>query len=223
MIRNEIREWRQAILVALVLMIVIRSFFVQAFKIPSGSMRPTLMEGDKLFVEKLSYRFSGPKRGDIMVFKYPYSGAISFMDQSILVRDGHINVDGEDLESPPFYKALYYKVVYHYLGEKDFIKRLVAFPGETVEIKDGKIWVNSQCLTDPELFGKFYYYNHDPFGGPNEKIQVPENSYYVLGDNSANSTDSRFWGFVPKKNLVGRAVFRWWVWPFDVKRLGTLR
>ena len=174
---REGKEWAQSIVVALLLTLVIRTFVIQAFKIPSGSMRPTLMEGDKLFVNKYTYRFHPPKRGAIVVFKYP--------------------------EDP----------------KKDFIKRLVALENETVEIRDGKISVDGQVLDDPETFGKFYYYNHDPFGGPNEKIKVPENAYYVLGDNSANSTDSRFWGFVPKANLVGKAVFRWW----PLTKIGKLK
>ena len=175
--KREGKEWAQSIIVALILTLIIRTFIIQAFKIPSGSMRPTLMEGDKLFVNKYVYRFHPPQRGDIIVFKYP-----------------------EDMK-------------------KDFIKRLVAFENETVEIKDGKIYVDQKALEDSNAFGKFYYYNHDPFGGPGEKIRVPKDSYYVLGDNSANSTDSRFWGFVPKANLVGKAVFRWW----PPRKIGTLK
>ena len=174
---KEAKEWAHSIVVALLLTLVIRTFVVQAFKIPSGSMRPTLLEGDKLFVNKFIYRFHLPERGDILVFKYP--------------------------DDP----------------KKDFIKRLVATGGETVEIRDGKIYVDGKPLDDPKGFGKFYYYNHDPFGGPNEKVKVPENSFYVLGDNSANSTDSRFWGFVPRKNLVGKAMFRWW----PPKRMGPVK
>ena len=87
-----------------------------------------------------------------------------------------------------------------------------------MEIHDGKIYVNGKVLEDPKTFGRFYYYNHDPYGGPNEKIKVPEDSYYVLGDNSSNSTDSRFWGFVPKKNMVGKALVRWW----PLNRLGQI-
>src|SRR3989338_2140385 len=97
---QEAKEWAQSIVIALVLTLIIRAFVIQAFKIPSGSMRPTLTEGDKLFVSKFIYRFKSPERGDIVVFKYP--------------------------EDP----------------KKDFIKRLVAFEGETVEIKDGKIIVS---------------------------------------------------------------------------------
>ncbi len=168
MLLREGKEWIHSILVALVLTLIIRTFVIQAFKIPSGSMRPTLMEGDKLFVNKYVYRFETPKPGDIIVFKYP-------MDP-----------------------------------KKDFIKRLVASGGDEVEIRDGKIYVNGKALEDPQPFGKFYYYNHDPYGAPGVATKVPEGNYYVLGDNSANSTDSRFWGFIPKKSVLGKAVFRWW-------------
>lgn len=184
---REGKEWAQSILVALVLTLVIRAYVVQAFKIPSGSMRPTLMEGDKLFVNKYIYRFQSPERGDIVVFRYP----------------GNPNNPYEAARD----------------RKKDFIKRLVAFGGEVVEIKDGKIIVEGKVLDNPETFGKFYYYNHEPYGGPNEKIHVPKDCYYVLGDNSANSTDSRFWGFFPKTNLIGKAIFRWW----PPKKIGTLK
>lgn len=174
---REAKEWGQSILVALVLTLIIRAYVIQAFKIPSGSMRPTLMEGDKLFVNKFIYRFKPMRPGDIIVFKYP----------------------GDP--------------------KKDFIKRLVALEGQVVEIRDGKAIVDGEILDDPETFGKFYYYNHDPFGGPDEKIKVPKDAVYVLGDNSANSTDSRFWGFVPKKNIHGKAVFRWW----PLQKIGELK
>ena len=147
--------------------VIIRTNFIQAFRIPSEAMQPTLLKGDKLFVDKFIYKQSMPKRGDVIVFKYP--------------------------KDP----------------KKDFIKRVVAFEGETVEIKDGKIFINDKPLTD-EPFNKIYYYNHEPYGTTNEKVTVPANSFYVLGDNSANSTDSRFWGFVPKENLIGKAFKIWW-------------
>lgn len=175
-LRREIKEWVQSLLIAVLMTLVVRTYVIQAFKIPSGSMRPTLMEGDKIFVNKYVYRLNAPERGDIVVFKFP--------------------VD----------------------MKKDFIKRLVAFEDEQVEIRDGKIYINGKPLEDPDTFGKFYYYNHDPFGGPNERIRVPKESYFVLGDNSANSTDGRFWGFVPKKNMIGKAVFRWW----PLTRMGLL-
>lgn len=176
-IKREAKEWFHSILVALILTLVIRTYVIQAFKIPSGSMRPTLLEGDKLFVNKYIYRFEKPKRGDIIVFRYP--------------------------QDP----------------KKDFIKRLVAMGGETVEIRDGKIFVDGKEMGRGDGLGEFYYYNHDPYGGPGEQIKVPTNMYYVLGDNSANSTDSRFWGFVPKGYVLGKAVFRWW----PPKRIGLIK
>lgn len=176
MVKREAKEWAHSIVVALILTLIIRTFVVQAFKIPSGSMRPTLLEGDKLFVNKYVYRFEKPKRGDIIVFRFPND------------------------------------------PKKDFIKRLVASGGETVEIRDGRLYVDGDVLDDTDTFGRFFYYNHDPYGGPDEKVRVPEDSYYVLGDNSANSTDSRFWGFVPKKNVLGKAFFRWW----PPRRIGTV-
>ena len=147
--------------------IIITTNFIQGFKIPSEAMKPTLLKGDKLFVDKFIYKKSMPKRGDVIVFKYP--------------------------QDP----------------KKDFVKRVAAFEGETVEIKDGKIFINDKSLTD-EPFSKIYYYNHDPYGTTNKKVTVPENSFYVLGDNSANSSDSRSWGFVPKENLIGKAFKIWW-------------
>ena len=175
----QVKEWVPSILFAAILVFgIIRPFIVQAFKIPSGSMRPTLMEGDKLFVNKFIYRFRAPHRGDIIVFKYPGNPY--------------------DPSEPKSEK------------KKDFIKRLAAFEGEVVEIHDGKILVNGKVLDETMPFAKFYYFNHDPFGSPAQKVKVPKDSYFVLGDNSANSRDSRFWGFVPKKNVLGKAFFRWW-------------
>ncbi len=176
---TQIKEWVPSILFAAILVFgVIRPFIVQAFKIPSGSMRPTLMEGDKLFVNKFIYRFHAPERGDIIVFKYP----------------GNANDPTEPKSE----------------RKKDFIKRLVAFENELVEIRDGKIIVDGRILQDPSKFDRFYYFNHDPFGSPGQKIKIPKESYFVLGDNSANSRDGRFWGFVPRKNVLGKAFFRWW-------------
>ena len=170
---TEGKEWAWSIGVSLFLVFgIVRPFIVQAYKIPSGSMIPTLQIGDKLFVNKYTYRFHAPKNGDIAVFLFP----------------------DPDKSHP----------------KKDYIKRLVASEGETVEIRNGKIYLNDRPLTDPATFGKFYYYNHGPYADPGQEITVPKDSYFALGDNSANSTDGRFWGFVPKKNMIGKAVFRWW-------------
>lgn len=178
-IKAFIREWVEAIVVALVLAIAIRTFILQPFRIPSTSMVPTLVVGDRLMVNKLSYGaivplttyrlpgFSKPKRGDIIVFRAP-----------------------ED-------------------RKKDFIKRLVGLSGEKVEIKFGDIYVNGQLVTDP-VIKNIYYYNRGTYGEVNKPITVPAGYYFVLGDNSGSSSDSRFWGFVPQNDVIGKAEFIYW-------------
>ncbi len=177
--KSVIREWVESIIIAFILAMIIRTFIVQAFKIPTGSMRPTLMEGDIILVNKFIYgakipftqwrlpALRPPKRGDVIVFIYP--------------------------ENPT----------------KDFIKRLVAFPGERVEIKNGTVYINDKPLLDPE-FSSRYYYNRGELGQEGEKIIVPKDSFFVLGDNSASSQDSRYWGFLPYKNLLGKAFLIYW-------------
>ena len=181
-IRSVTREWVESIVIAFVLAMFIRTFFFQAFRIPSGSMRMTLIEGDRLLVNKLVYGpllplfhkripgFSKPQRGDVVVFIYP-----------------------ED-------------------RKRDFIKRLIAVGGETVEIKMGDIYINGQEVTDPTI-KNIYYYNRGPHGGVNQKVVVPDGYYYVLGDNSESSHDSRFWGFVPEQYVIGKAQLIYW--PLD--------
>ena len=168
--RYWIKEWVEPILVAIVLAIFIRTFFVQAFKIPTGSMRDTLLEGDRILVNKLIYRFKEPERGDIIVFRYP-------LDPS-----------------------------------RDFIKRLIAVGGETVEIRNYDVYIDGSLLTEPHFIRQNRYYNRNdwPFGKVGQRIEVPEDHYFVLGDNSKHSSDSRFWGFVPKEEVRGKAFFIYW-------------
>ena len=177
--KSVIREWTESIIVAFILAMIIRSFVIQAFKIPTGSMRPTLLEGDLILVNKFIYgakipftnlrlpKFRSPQRGDVIVFIYP--------------------------ENP----------------KKDFIKRLVALEGETVEIKNGTIYIMDKPLLDT-VFNQRYYYNRGPFAQEDQKIVVSKGSFFVLGDNSASSQDSRYWGFVPRENILGEAILIYW-------------
>ena len=167
------KEWGEPFLIAAIIAIFIRTFLLGPYKIPTGSMRLTLLEGDRIFVDKITYHFRLPKRGEIVVFKYP--------------------VD----------------------PKKDFVKRLIAFGGEEVEIRDGSVFINGKRLTEPAQIPSHYYYNRNdwPYSKEGQKIMVPPDSYFVLGDNSAQSSDSRNWGFVPKSNLIGRAFLIWW--PLD--------
>jgi signal peptidase I len=177
--KSVVRDWIESILVAFILAMFIRTFIVQAFKIPTGSMRPTLLAGDIILVNKFIYgakipfskyrlpKVRLPKRGDVIVFIFP--------------------------EDP----------------KKDFIKRLVGLPGDMVEIKNGTIYVNNQPLVDYG-FSQRYYYNRGDFAQESRGITVPADNYFVLGDNSASSQDSRYWGFVPEKNILGEAMIIYW-------------
>ncbi len=161
-------KYGTSIVVAVTIAVVIRVFFLGVFKIPSGSMRETLLEGDRIIVNKLIYRFHEPQTGDVIVFKYP--------------------------EDP----------------KRDFIKRLVGRPGDRVAIREGKVYINGQALARPEIFQRNPYYNMGAFGAEGAEIDVPQDAYFVLGDNSMSSRDSRYWGFVPRRFLVGKAVLIFW-------------
>jgi len=169
--RAIIWEYVESFVIAIALALIVRTFVIQPFKIPSGSMRPTLIEGDRILVNKYLYRFEKPTPGDVIVFK--------------------------SIGSPDSPK-------------KDYIKRLVAVGGDTVEIREGKIWIHQEVLDKPDAFRDFFYYNRGEYGQEGETIIVPEEHYFVLGDNSGSSLDSRFWGYVPRKNLIGRAFFIFW-------------
>lgn len=165
------KNWGEPLLVAGIFALLIRTFLFAPYKIPTGSMIPTLLVGDKIFVDKISYRFNPPKRGDIVVFKYPLD------------------------------------------PKKDFVKRLAGLPGERVEIRGGVALIDGRPMTDPP-FSNNYYYNVDrddwKYGRTGQVFEIPAHFYFVLGDNSANSSDSRNWGFVPHHNVRGKAKFIWW-------------
>ena len=141
---------------------VVRPFIVEAFVIPSESMVPTLLVGDRVLANKFIYDFTEPDRGDIVVFK-------------------SVEVENENL-----------------------IKRVIGLPGDRVEVRGGTVYINGERLKDPYVNKQFP--DTSSFG----PRTVPENSYFMMGDNRANSQDSRFFGPVPEDNLVGEAFLRFW-------------
>ncbi|MCB1217287.1 signal peptidase I [bacterium] len=158
-------EWIPTIVMALGLALVLKSFVVASFYIPSGSMENTLKKGDLLIADKLSFKLLGqdPQRGDIMIFRYP--------------------------KDP----------------KKDYIKRVIGLPGDSVRVQDHTVYVNGEALIED-------YIAEDPdFDYPS--VTVPEDSYFVMGDNRNHSSDSRVWGFVPRDNIEGRALFVFWPRP----------
>ncbi len=198
--KSVIREYTEAIIIALVLALFIRTFVVQAFKIPSGSMLPTLKIGDHILVSKFIYGvkipFSGkvlipfkkPKVNDIIVFKYP--------------------------ENP----------------ELDFIKRVVGGPGDIIAIRDKKVIINGQPFEDKygthfdSRIISAVNSSRDNFGPK----KIPDNKLFVMGDNRDNSHDSRFWGFVDIQSVRGKAVVVYWSWDvlqpfFSIERFKSVR
>lgn len=187
--KSEAREWMESLLIALIIALFIRTFVVQAFKIPSGSMIPSFNIGDRIFVNKFIYgakipftdlRFPAirkPARGDVIVFISP-----------------------ED-------------------RKKDFVKRLIATEGETVEIKEGRIYIDGKAVDGPASIRAVAYQNGGEYGKEGQPIKVPKDCYFALGDNTGSSKDSRFWGFVPKKNMLGKVIFIYW--PLD--RIRTVK
>jgi len=195
------RENIEAIVIAVVLALFIRTFVVQAFKIPSGSMQPTLLIGDHILVNKFIYGIgipftdiklfdaNKPGRGDVIVFIY-----------------------AED-------------------ESKDYIKRVVGLPGDTIQIIDKQIFLNSEpyhdsfgVYDDPVTLKRGYLNsNRDNFG----PVTVPPNALFVMGDNRDHSADSRFWGFVDFNKVRGKAFIIYWSWEsafrnFRLTRIGRL-
>jgi signal peptidase I len=189
--KSVVREYVEAIAIAILLALVIRTLIVQAFTIPSGSMMDTLLVGDYILVNKFLYgpevpladyrlpALRPPHRGDIIVFKYPQD------------------------------------------EKRDFIKRIIGTPGDTVQVRGQQVLINGQALEEP-----YVRRNPSPLvhsGSPNfcgyayacEPLVVPADSYFVMGDNRDNSQDSRYWGFVKRDKIKGKAFLIYWSWDSD--------
>ena len=179
--KSTAREYFESICVAVILALFVRTFVVQAFKIPTGSMENNLLIGDHLLVNKFVFAPTSTRlermllpidpirRGDIIVFKYP--------------------------EEP----------------ERDFIKRVIGLPGETLELKNKKVYINNKPLDEPYVH--FLVQPDDENGGDFDvrvrygPVTVPDGHYFMMGDNRDNSQDSRYWGFLPQDYVKGKALF----------------
>jgi signal peptidase I len=186
--KSVVREYVEAIAIAILLALVIRTLIIQAFTIPSGSMKDTLLEGDYILVNKFlygpevpftDYRLPGlrnPSRGDIIVFKYPQD------------------------------------------EKRDFIKRIIGTPGDTVQVRGEQVLVNGQPLVEPYVrrvegpLGDRGQPTYCGYAYGCEPTVVPPGSYFVMGDNRNNSQDGRYWGFVRKDKIKGKAFLIYWSW-----------
>jgi signal peptidase I len=191
--KSTVREYFESILVAVVLALFVRTFVFQAFKIPTGSMKPNLLVGDHLIVNKFIFAPTASglerallpmrpiERGDIIVFKYP--------------------------EEP----------------ERDFIKRVIGLPGDTLELQNQTVLINGQALTEPYAHYLFPPAAEGQMEGDLRRrygpVTVPDGHYFMMGDNRDDSQDSRFWGFLPQSYVKGRALFIYW--SFDTPEDGS--
>ncbi|HEY9816052.1 MAG TPA: signal peptidase I [Candidatus Obscuribacterales bacterium] len=168
-------EWVKIFGVSIVLAFGIRHFIAEARYIPTESMLPTLQVNDRLIIEKISYRFRPPLRGEIIVFSPP---------------------EGLQRQQPDFHDAL--------------IKRVIGLPGDSVAIASGRVYINDQPIAE-QYIAEVPNYEWGP-------VTIPEQSYFVLGDNRNRSNDSHFWGYVNEDDIIGRAVVRFW----PLKRIGGI-
>lgn len=189
-IKAVIKETIETVVFVVVMVVIIRFFVGEIRWIPSGSMKPTLIEGDRIFVERVSRFFTTPKRGDIMVFYPPM----------------------EPLRQDP--KAIFERLTGFFCKDIAYIKRVIGLPGDRIWIKpdsDGRyvVYVNGKKLEEQYIMDDYDYIpcSEKMYCGP---FTVPKDKFFMLGDNRGNSQDSRFWGFLPKERFVGRAVFLFW-------------
>lgn len=206
--KANLKELIDTVVFVIVAVIIIRFFIAELRWIPSGSMKPTLVEGDRIVVEKLtkfpnilrSHKFENePKRGDIMIFYPPFV----------------------KLKSDPW--AIFSRLTGFFCKDIAYIKRVIGLPGEKFEIKKNNngafhVYINDTRLDEEYIMSEYDYHvcKENMFCGP---FIIPEDNYFMMGDNRGNSQDSRFWGTLPKDRFIGRAVFTFW----PIKNIGILK
>ena len=205
--KNTVREWIESLVFAFVLAMLLRTFVIEAMKIPTGSMEPTL-HGIVATCKVCGSNYSGTDYTD----KRNKKRCPKDRTRLKVIQQGDrilVNKFIYKFKAPERGDIVGFKPPHE--PKKNFVKRLIAIGGEEVEIKEGKIYVNGEVIKDnPGPIGRIYYYNRGEYGKEGVKIKVPEGYFFAMGDNSANSYDSRYWGFVPKKNLIGKTFLIFW-------------
>jgi signal peptidase I len=185
-----LRELPVLLLIAFVLAFLLRTFVLQVFYIPSSSMEPTLRIDDRMVVEKVTYRFREPERGEVVVFE---GESFASLNGDTPVATRVVRGFGQFLGVVP-------------ASARDFVKRVIGLPGDEIRIEGGKVFVNDEPLDEP-----YVVYDDQSDYGP---VTVPDGHLFFLGDNRPNSSDSRrSLGFVPRHHVVGRSAVI--IWPFD--------
>ncbi|MBI2011855.1 signal peptidase I [Candidatus Daviesbacteria bacterium] len=166
-IRSKIIEFIQTLVVFLAIGTAVYLFIAQPHKVSGSSMFQTLHDGDYIITNKISYRFSEPKKGEIIVFKDPGN------------------------------------------SDEDYIKRIIGKEGDVVKLSTGKVFVNGEAIREPYL-GRDAYSEPGAFLAEDQEVIVPQNHFFVLGDNRIASSDSRQWGFIGRDEIIGKALIRYW-------------
>ena len=198
--KSTVREYFESIVIAVILALFVRTFVLQAFKIPTGSMENNLLIGDHLLVNKFVFSPTASsveralmpigtiKRGDVLVFKSPVE------------------------------------------PERDLIKRVIGLPGDKLEQKEKKIFINGQPLNEPYVFFLEPPHHNSELSEANTSsdprenygpVTVPPNQYFMMGDNRDNSLDSRYWGFVPRENIIGKPLIIYWSYNASTESLAS--
>ncbi|MDD3594115.1 MAG: signal peptidase I [Candidatus Gastranaerophilales bacterium] len=189
-IKSFLKELIETIIVVTVLVVIIRGFIGEPRWIPSASMRSTLLEGDRVFIEKISANFTKPERGDILVFYPPF----------------------EKLDND--YWSQFTRFIGFFDKKDAYIKRVIGVGGDKIFITSDKksgrsiVFVNDKKIDEPYLYeNRTIECTKNMYCGP---MVVPKGYYFMLGDNRANSQDARFWGFLPESRIIGKACFIFW-------------
>ncbi|MGO2242544.1 MAG: signal peptidase I [Halomonas sp.] len=205
-------DYARSFFPVLLIVLVVRSFIVEPFQIPSGSMRPTLEVGDFILVNKFAYglrlpvvntRFidvDDPERGDVMVFRFPDEPSVNFIKRVVGLPGDRIRYEGKQL----------------YINDEPIAKELA---------EEGPEASPEQLLLAETLGGADHFvYNNPRDPGPQmREVEVPAGHYFMMGDNRDHSNDSRYWGFVPEENIVGRAFAVWMHWDGGLPSFTSVR
>lgn len=184
---RSILELVAILFITVVFAILLQSFVIKSVTVTSGSMSPTIKVGDRLFTDRVTYYFRNPRRGDVVFWRYPPDDPKSLNTNKILYWP--VEQIGETVH------------LTHQTGSLPFVKRVIATEGETLELKQGLLYINGKRVNEPYIVRD--YSNYGPY-------KVPQGMLFVMGDNRPNSRDSRAFGPVPVRAVIGRVFLKWW-------------
>lgn len=227
-------EYSRSFFPVILAVFMLRSFLVEPFKIPSGSMMPTLLVGDYILVNKYTYGIrlpvaniklfdiNQPQHGDVMVFRYPRDPSLDYIKRvvglpgdKVVYRNKQLTINGKRLETQPEGEYDYVKSGLNFVSAKLYREKLGKHDHDTLVLPDQPS-VRVDDVDSTYAKRENCVYNEEGFS-----CTVPAGMYFMMGDNRDDSNDSRYWGFVPDRNIVGKAFFIWWNFG-DFKRIGTV-